>query len=186
MDGVRRRTFALLAFAFLLVPHGSADELADTRAELGARMFRAFLSADVDLEKKTIDNHVLVVFLCGDDRRRAADLASKFLGQSKDIHGIPIAIEYSTDASLAAYHARVPAGVFVAQPLPQSALRVLIRYGIEHHVIVYSPFEGDVERGILGGISVEAQVRPYVNASTLAASNVSLKSLFFKVTKVFR
>jgi len=64
--------------------------------------------------------------------------------------------------------------------------RPVVRYGIDHHVIVYSPFEGDVERGILGGIAVEAQVRPYVNAATLTASNITFKSLFFKVTKVFR
>ena len=41
-------------------------------------------------------------------------------------------------------------------------------------------------RSILGGLSVEAQVRPYVNLSTLSASNISLKPLFFKVTKVYR
>ena len=37
-------------------------------------------------------------------------------------------------------------------------------------MIVYSPFEGHVESGVLGGLSVEAQVRPYVNRATLEAS----------------
>jgi len=36
------------------------------------------------------------------------------------------------------------------------------------------------------GALPEAQVRPYVNAATLTASNITFKSLFFKVTKVFR
>jgi len=185
----RQRAFASLAFAFLLVAHSGADELADTRAELAARMFRAFLSADVDLDKKVVDNHVVVLFLYADDRKRAVDLAGEFLGQAKEgsaIHGVPIAVEFSNDLTLAAYRTRVPAGIFLAQPFPPAVQRPVVRYGIDHHVIVYSPFEGDVERGILGGIAVEAQVRPYVNAATLTASNITFKSLFFKVTKVFR
>jgi hypothetical protein len=68
----------------------------------------------------------------------------------------------------------------------QNTLKSIIKYGIDHHVIVYSPFEGHVERGVLGGLAVEAQVRPYVNLTTLDASNITLKPLFFKVTKVFR
>lgn len=181
------RARALLALVILFAFAVRGDELADTRAELAARMFRAFLSADVDLEKKTVDNRLLVVFLYSDDKRRAADLASKFLGQSGSaVHGIPLNVEYSTDVSLASYRSRIPAGIFLAQAVPQSVLNGVVRYGIEHHVIVYSPFEGDVERGALGGISVEAQVRPYVNLSTLSASNITFKELFFKVTKVFR
>jgi len=181
-----QRIVAALAIAFLAVARIGADELADTRAELAARMFRAFLTADVDLDKKAIDNRLVVLFVYSDDRRRAVSLAGEFLGQAKDIHGVPIEIEFTNDATLAAYRTRIPAGIFLAQTVPASALRPVVRYGIDHHVIVYSPFEGDVERGILGGISVEAQVRPYVNAQTLSASNITLKSLFFKVTKVFR
>ena len=42
-----------------------------------------------------------------------------------------------------------------------------------------------LEHGVLAGMSVEAQVRPYVNTETLAASHVELKSFFMKVTKVY-
>ena len=97
-----------------------------------------------------------------------------------------MSVAYTSDATLASYKSKIPAGIFLAQPPSDTTRRALIKYGIEHHVIVYSPFEGDVESGILGGLSVEAQVRPYVNLSTLSASNISLKPLFFKVTKVYR
>jgi len=189
MKGHRQRALAALALIVALGVPAGADDLADTRAELAARMFRAFLSADVDLDKKAIDNRLVIVFLYNENRQRATSLASNFLGQAKDggtIHGFPLAVEYSSDISLAAYKSRVPAGIFLAQPVPAQTLRSIARYGIEHHVIVYSPFEGDVERGVLGGIAVEAQVRPYVNWATLSASNINLKELFFKVTKVFR
>ena len=65
------------------------------------------------------------------------------------------------------------------------ALTSIIKYGIGHHVIVYSPFEGHVELGVLGGLSVEAQVRPFLNRATLEASQISLKPFFLSVAKVF-
>jgi hypothetical protein len=184
-----RRICALAALAACTLSIG-ADDLTDVRAQAGARLFRAFLSADIDVEKKTVDNNqLLILFLYADDKQRAASLASRFLGEAKDggtIRGLALTVAYSSDSSLAGYKSRVPAGIFFAQPPNDAARRAAIKYGIEHHVIVYSPFEGDVENGILGGLAVEAQVRPYVNLSTLSASNISLKPLFFKVTKVFR
>jgi hypothetical protein len=167
-----------------------ADDLSDVRAQAGARLFRAFLSADVDVEKKTVDNNqLLILFLYADDKQRATSLATHFLGEAKDggtIRGLPLTVAYSSDGTMAAYKSRVPAGIFLAQPPNDATRRAVVRYGIEHHVIVYSPFEGDFENGVLGGLSVEAQVRLYGNLSTLSASNISLRPLFFKVTKVFR
>ena len=179
-----RLAAALIALALFAPAH--AGDLGDVRSQAGARLFRALLSADTDIDRKTVDKQLVVVFLYTDDKARAAALAARFLGDAQDIHGIPLAIEYSTDASLAAYKSRVPAGVFIAQPFAATALRTVVAYGIEHHVIVYSPFEGNVESGVTGGLAVEAQVRPYINLATLTASSISLKPLFFKVTKVFR
>jgi len=187
---MKRLVTLALALAVALGAPLVADDLADVRAQAGARLFRAFLSADVDVDRKKVEkDQILVVFLYTDDRQHAADLAASFAGNPKDavtIHGAPVLVELSSDTSLASYGGRVPAGIFLSQAPPLNTLKSIIRYGIDHHVIVYSPFEGHVERGVLGGLAVEAQVRPYVNLTTLDASNITLKPLFFKVTKVFR
>ena len=187
---MKRLLAFVTALAVALGAPLSADDLGDVRSQAGARLFRAFLSADVDIDRKKVEkDQILVVFLYTDERQRAADLAASFAGNPKDavtIHGAPVLVELSSDTSLASYAGRVPAGIFLAQPPSYNALKSIIRYGIDHHVIVYSPFEGHVERGVLGGLAVEAQVRPYVNLTTLDASNITLKPLFFKVTKVFR
>ena len=179
-----------LAVALGVIAPLIADDLADVRAQAGARLFRAFISADMDVDRKKVEkDQILVVFLYTDDRQRAADLAASFAGNPKEavtIHGAPVLVELSSDLSLASYGSRIPAGIFLAQAPSQNTLKSIIRYGIDHHVIVYSPFEGHVERGVLGGLAVEAQVRPYVNMTTLAESAITLKPLFFKVTKVYR
>ena len=80
---------------------------------------------------------------------------------------------------------RAVAAVFIAEPLRREAIGALIRFGVERHVIIYSPFEGDVEQGIAGGLSIEAQMRPFVNTAALRASQVTLKEFFLKVAKAF-
>src|ERR1041385_9059900 len=131
----------LLALAIVLgvIAPLVADDLADVRAQAGARLFRAFLSADVDLDKKKIDkDQILVVFLYTDDRQHAADLAASFAGNPKEavaIHGAPVLVELSPDTSLASYGSRIPAGIFIAQAPSQNTLKSIIRYGIDHHVI---------------------------------------------------
>jgi hypothetical protein len=186
---VRGRALPAAALAALLLhARASGDVTQDRRVEAGVKIFRALLAADLDLSKKTVDDgKLLVVFLYTDDRKRALELAVAFGGPAAEpIHGTPVLAEATSDAALAAYAARVPAGVFLAQAPGAEALRGLVRWGIERHVIVYSPFEGHVESGVTGGLVVEAQVRPYVNLTTLNASHLNLKEFFLKVTKVFK
>jgi hypothetical protein len=180
----RRFACALLVAGGLAAPL-LADVYQDRRVEAGLKIFRALLAADLDLEKKTVDEgRLLVVFFYTDERKRADDLAKAF--GSEPIHGLPLATEETSDAGLPSYDRRTPAAIFLAQPPDAETLRTLVKYGIAHHVIVYSPFEGHVESGVLGGLVVEAQVRPYINQATLVASHLNLKEFFLKVTKVFR
>lgn len=177
--GARLLALALIVFAFAL----RADDAADRRTEAGARLFRALLAADLDLPKKTVNNQLLIVFFYSSDARRASALAQSFAGAN--IRDIPVMVEVTNDATLAKYAGRTPAGLFIADTAAKGALQSLVRYGIDHRVIVYSPFEGDVENGVLGGLSIEAQVRPFLNQTTLDASHISLKSFFLKVAKVY-
>jgi hypothetical protein len=174
-----------IAFLFLAIAPAaltSAGDAAELRVEFGARIFRALLAADVDLPKKAAGTQLVIVFFYRDDATAARDLAARFTGS--EIRGLSIATEVTNDP--ARISARGPAAIFLCQPSRKDALQSLVKYGIDHRVIVYSPFEGDVENGVLGGLSIEAQVRPYVNASTLDASKINLKSLFLQVAKVYR
>lgn len=167
-----------------------ADDHADRRVEAGLKIFRALLAADSDLPRKPVDGKLVVLFFYTDDVARAGSLAKVFgkgeLAQPEPVHGIPAVLELTSDPTFAAYARRVPAGIFLAQAPGPGPLEAVVRFGIANHVIVYSPFEGHVERGVLGGLAVEAQVRPYLNLTTLGASSVNLKEFFLKVAKVTR
>lgn len=182
----RRSSFLAILLMFLAW-RASAEDVQALRARAGVRFFRSLLAADVDLQKKVIPpDQLLIVFLYVDDARGANDLMARFGEQTKELRGLPVVTEAAKDATLAAYAQRVPAGIFIAQPPSKKTLTSLIRYGIEHHVIIYSPYEGHVESGVLGGLFVDAQMRPFLNSATLAASQITLKDFFLKVAKVYQ
>ncbi len=169
------------------LPLLAASGYDDRRVEIGLRLFRSLLAADLDLDKKRVeDGKLLVVFFYVDERRRAETLAGAFGARGEPVRGFPILVEPASDETFAAYSRRPPAGVFLTEVPKAATLNAVVRFGIEHRIIIYSPFEGHVEKGVLGGLAVEAQVRPYVNLTTLGASNISLKDFFLKVAKVTR
>ena len=181
----------LVLLLFVSSLFADSDSEAQRRVQAGTRLFKALLAADLDLPKKAATNgELLLVIYYKDDRKFAEDLAASFRTGADDgtdrIRGFTTRVELTADPTFRSYAGRAPAGVYVAQIPDSDGLKKIIRYGIDNSVIVYSPFEGHVEKGVLGGLSVEAQVRPYVNAATLEASHIKLKQFFLKVTKVYQ
>jgi hypothetical protein len=185
------RLAALLAAVVCLAAAAGAESHEERRAQTGLRLFRAMLAADLDLQRKVEpDGRLLVVFLHAGDGRRAEALATAFArrgagGEPEPIRGLPVRVEVRLASGLApALDQRSTAGLFLAEAPDEATLREVVLFGIARRLIVYSPYEGHVESGVLGGLAIEAQVRPYVNLTTLARSNVTLKDFFLKVAKV--
>lgn len=177
----------LLGVALAFAPMLHADPVQDRRVQAGLRLFKAMLAADLDLEQRVDGGKLLIVFFYVTDPAAAADLAKRFQGddQAGKVRGLPVNVVTADAAGLAALGDRKPAGIFLAEPPAEKALAALIRTSADRRTILYSPFEGHVEKGVLGGIAVEAQVRPYVNRGALETSGIRLKTFFLKVTKVY-
>jgi hypothetical protein len=161
------------------------------RAESGARLFRAMLAADTEIERKVdADGALRVLLVHAGDAERAASLSEIVEGREAQrsaapIRGLPVRHEIVRVDDLANAGKRGVSGVFIAEPMRRDRLNALIRFGAERRVLVFSPFEGDVENGVAGGLSIEAQVRLYVNTQALRASQVTLKEFFLKAAKVY-
>src|SRR5262249_46453671 len=78
-----------------------------------------------------------------------------------------------------------PAGVFLASAQNPGDLAQLIRWSTDAHVVLYSPFEGDVEHGVAAGLAVEGKVQPYLNTGALQAAGVEIKPFYLKVAKTY-
>ena len=70
--------------------------------------------------------------------------------------------------------------IFIVEPM-QNNLQNLIEFARRQHVLLFSPFEGDVERGVATGFRVTDMVLPMVNMNSLKQSNIYLKAFFLRV-----
>jgi hypothetical protein len=193
----RRGRIATLVFACALtlsmaVANVQADSYDERRVRAGARLFRSMLAADTGLERRRDADGSLHVLLYASDARLGGEIGALIApadASKARVRGMPVTVLASAqlpDSGSGAANAGQPAGVFLASIPSDAELDRLIAWSIAHGVIVYSPFEGHVERGVAGGITIEAKVQPYVNLATLKASGVELKPFFLKVAKVHR
>jgi hypothetical protein len=176
----------------LAVPTAVSGDDTAPRVQAGIRLFRSLLAADMGLEQRVdSEGRLLLLVFYSTDAVRADGVSQQLTTPAEGqpavtIRGLPVAVALTSDPDFSAYQQHPPAAIFLAEPPKDDGLRRIVRYGIDHGLIVYSPFEGDVEKGILGGISVEAKVQPYLNQTTLDASHVTLRPFFLKVSKFTR
>ena len=154
-------------------------------------MFRSLLMADRDIAlKNTTTNETNIIFFYRSDIELAEHYARSFvrIGRQENqgkIKGSLIKVHILKELDTVDQLELKPAGIFVLEPLSTTKINAIVKYGKAHQIITFSPFSGDVEKGILGGLAVETRVRPYINAKTLQDSQLRLRSFFLKVAKTY-
>ena len=165
-----------------------ADSFADQqRVKSGVKIFRVILKSDQGIgDKKGKDGALTLLVVGAPDvsPQRLGELVGEMQGSGErtDIAGMPVKVEVVAASGLDGWHGTA-GGLFVAEPLPDDQLKHTVQFGMDHHVISFSPFEGDVERGVLCGLSVEAKLLPFINTRTLKASGIAMSPVVLKVAK---
>ena len=165
-----------------------ADDADDRRVRAGARLFRSLLTAQVALESKAAADGALHVVLYGADAHLAGEIAALIAangeGGKAGIKDLPVKIDNVTELAALAQTAQ-PAGVFLVSAQSEKDLAELVRWSTTAKVVLYSPFDGDVERGAAAGICIEAKVQPFLNLPALQAAGVEIKPFYVKVARVY-
>jgi len=192
--GARLRNWPLIALVAAVAAvsvsasTARADDAGDRRVRAGARLFRSLLTAQVALESRAAADGALHVILYGSDAHLSSEI-STLIASGGDagkpgIKDLPVRIDNITSLSALA-QAQQPAGVFIVSAQSETELAELVRWSTVSKVVLYSPFDGDVERGAAAGICIEAKVQPFLNLPALQAAGVELKPFYVKVARVF-
>lgn len=199
----KKRKLPYLFFVFTLViaifvnfpTNALANEnLSDVQAgkiRTGLKIFRSLLLADRDIENKVNEEQSIdIVFLFQSNNSKAKHFAKTFVRMGRRssvglIKGNPIRVHVMRKLSLIEDTSIQPAAIFIVNPLIETRVRAIAEYGRKNNIITFSPYEGDVENGILGGLVVDSRILPFINTDTLAASEVRIKSFFLKVARTY-
>ena len=175
--------FIALCFCFTAYGRSSDKELRLIKA--GLDLFSAVLTADLDITGKLgADDRLLLVLVYSGDKQTAQDLSVR-LNRIDTIRGIPIQVRLSIATDLKKLDPDVPAGIFLTERLADRSRQSIIHYGVKHKVLVFSPFEDDVRKGVAAGISVTDRILPYINIHTVHSSEIRFKPFFLKIAKQY-
>ena len=192
--GARLRNWLLIALVAAVAAvsvsasTARADDAGDRRVRAGARLFRSLLTAQVALESRAAADGALHVIVYGSDAHLSGEIAT-LIASSGDagktgIKDLAVKIDNVTNLPALA-QAQQPAGVFIISAQSEQDLAELVQWSTASKVVLYSPFDGDVERGAAAGICIEAKVQPFLNLPALQAAGVELKPFYVKVARVF-
>ncbi len=189
INSLRRSVFALVLLAAIVyaATPSISDDFTERRIAAGAKVFRALLAADIDIDRKADAGGKLRLGLLYIDDTGNAELAAATLVNRDDprIRKMKVRIDmFSFTECITDDKGRL-AGIFLTQRVTAEQLKTLSAFADARHLVVFSPFEGDVERGVHSGIAVEARVRPYLNTKAMRTARIRLKSFFLKVAKTY-
>lgn len=180
--------FRLVVVLFLSVPLQAlmlADSFTDRRIHVGTKLFKTLVSADLEINSKlSREQQINIAIIYSNNRLDAQAIASGLSENFSNIQGAHTHYEKLTLLELVDYKDNISA-IFIAEPLDDASISQLVAYGVDQHIVIFSPFEGDVERGVLGGLSVQATVRPLINKDTLEKSQLKIKPFYLKVAKLY-
>lgn len=176
-------TIILVAGIFTVMAPGlCADELTRQKVWAGLELFPAMVAADTEIGRKTTPENTLLLLLVYRVNRFEAEEMAAYLGRVGSIRNIPVSVVPVPFNRLNVYEEKRVGGVFLSESSPGYLGRVT-HFGKTHHAIVFSPFEGDVEKGVSGGILIHDMVKPYVNSHALEQAGITLKSFFMNVAE---
>lgn len=188
MPGIARKTrlhsqWTWLLLLLLPLQAVSADEALQRRVLVGLKLFPAVLAASQELGPKSELRDIKVLIVYHGEQDHAEELA-EILRDIKQIKGKPLVVETSPINQLLQRSGAPPFGLFVSQRNDKD-IEIISRYGQQHNIITFSPFQGDVENGILAGIAISDRILPYINSQTLATLPAGLKAFFLKVAEIY-
>lgn len=179
---LKRQGKALLAALALLLLLGGlpsqAQEALSPRLQIGISILPAIIAANKRLASK--DGQVLSINLVYQNNQHLAEQLRPRLENIGKIRKHMVQIKTTSLADLLASDPAPTGAIFIAEPITDD-LDDLLSFVQQQKLLLFSPFEGDVERGVATGFRVTDKVLPMVNMTSLKQSNIQLKAFFLRV-----
>ena len=174
----------LLCLLFgLCVADVSADEADSRRVGISLSIFPRIVAVDNQFrDKLNADKKAYLFFIYDKDEEYAQQLADLMQKNNANIGGMYVEIKaVSVEDGLQGND--LPTAMFIAERLGEAQLNKVMKFANDSQRLVFSPFTGDVERGVTVGISVTNRVKPYFNLASLRQSKISINALLMKMSK---
>ena len=156
-----------------------AQDPLSPRLQIGINLLPAIVAANQSLAATDIDRN-LPIYLVYRENRYLSEQLKQRIEQLDKIRGRAVEAEAISLEELLAAEPQPLSVVFIVEPLERQ-LPDLVRFAEQQRLLLFSPFAGDVERGVSAGFQVTDKVLPEVNMASLKQSKIQLKAFFLRI-----
>jgi len=191
MQNILKKIYILIFVSLYLLNVNIHAYYVNSRKWIGLDVFSSFLAADQKIDEKNNIKFILIILTYIDAEKEAHEMAEYLEKRIRSIKGKPIKVEITDKPISTIKKLNNINGVFLSQRYKryvQSEEKILkdIIYETQlKEAILFSPFEGDVERGCLGGLTVSDIIIPYINMLAKEKSKIKLQKLFLKIAEQY-
>ena len=157
-----------------------AQDTLEPRLQIGINLFPAVIAANKDLGTQDSSQPLPILLLYRENHHLAEQLRLTLEKTIGVIRGRELAVR---SVSIGEFFDQGPeplSSVFIVEPLDDRLADVL-QYSESNRLLLFSPFKGDVERGVTAGFKVTHKVLPMVNMKSLAGNKIQLKAFFLRI-----
>ncbi len=164
----------------------AADEAEARRVTASLGIFPRIVAVDTNIANKVDIKGVLhLALVYTSDESFAADQLAKLTQAVPNIAGRPVHAHALPLSDLPQWYNVPLGGLFITEKLSDKQLADLLAEAKRNHLVIFSPFAGDVERGAMAGISVGSQIKPYFNTRSLREAKVEINPLLLRMSKQY-
>jgi hypothetical protein len=176
-----RYAVLILILTIISVSHVYAQNRLSARVEIGINLLPSVIAANKRLSFDDDDKEKPInIYLVYSENKKLADLAKKKLDRIKKIRGHKVEINSIMVQQLLQLNVDKYAAVMVVEPMGENRDK-LVLFSRDKQIILFSPFKGDVKKGVMAGFEVTNKVLPAVNDNALQAANIHLKAFFLRI-----
>jgi len=169
----------LLSLTPLLGFSSLAQEALAPRLQIGINLLPVMIAANNDLAKSDPGKSLPIYLVYREDRYHGERL-EQLIGHIGTIRKHTLDIKVISLDELLAVEPQLHSTVFISEPL-ENRLPELVEFSQQQRLLLFSPFKGDVERGVTTGFQVTDKVLPLVNMTSLKQSKIQLKAFFLRI-----
>jgi hypothetical protein len=149
------------------------------RLHIGVNLLPAIIAANKSLAATKPDQNLPIYLVYREDPNQAQYL-EQHINRIGEIRQRSLEVTTITLDELLASEPLPLAVVFITEPMDQR-LPDLVQFARQRRALLFSPFDGDVERGVATGFQVTDKVLPLVNMAALKQSKIQLKAFFLRI-----
>jgi len=164
--------------------HVDAGEAEERRVRISLEIFPRIVAVDLDLRSKVSTTDTVRLFVVFDrDAEAARHVAEQMKNSFSNIGGLAVEFVVQNAQQAVMSGMEHSAAIFLSDLLTDEVFAAVMKAAIERHVLVFSPFAGDVERGATVGIAISSRIKPYFNVSTLAQSHININEKLLSISQ---